>query len=257
MPGPLLRCKASQAAEASIVNLQGSFTGLANTGSTNSDSYILLKFLKSRDMVERLEKDMEFRAACGAEKADRISRLGSDQDIELVVEYWEKRVETNFDCDNASGIIPFDVEAFSTDGARKIADRVLAHSREMVNRLSEEARRNAVSYAEGEVARAEKRLRDIFEQVRTFRAREQAIDPAALAKAQIIAGLDKQLAETQARIAVIEGSVEENSPALRNLRRQREALKRQIGEESAEVSKNSRRGHTPALSDLLAVYQII
>lgn len=96
-------------------DLLGSFTGLASNGSTTSDSYILLKYLESRDIVENLQEDFPFRQSYGTGDADFLARMAPDLQIEQVVEYWQSRIHTAFD--STSGIITFKVEAFTPQDA--------------------------------------------------------------------------------------------------------------------------------------------
>ena len=108
--------------EASIGgDLLGSFTGLASNGSTNSDSYIILNFLESRDLVEKIEDRLPFRDIYGSPRADFLTRLEPDQDIEHVVKYWSNRIRTTFD--SVSGILTFEVEAFTSGDAEGSARR--------------------------------------------------------------------------------------------------------------------------------------
>lgn len=234
------------------------FTGIANAGSTSSDSYILLKYVKSRDIVERLEKDFSLRVAYSG-KGDFLSRLDPEIDIENLVEYWAGVISTSFD--NTSGIITFKVEAFTPEDAERIANLVLGYSRELFNVLSERARSDAVAYAEGEVARAETRLRGALERLRNFRENEQSIDPQKSAQLQIeiVGSLEKQLLETRARLSALEGTVDAESPSVRTLRRQAQALEEQMAAKQAEISKGSgaQGGQAAALSGLLAIYDTL
>ena len=70
----------------------GAVTGLASTGSTTSDSYILLDYLRSRDLVEKLEREFPLRASFGRDDADMLSRLDPSVEIERVVDYWQSRI---------------------------------------------------------------------------------------------------------------------------------------------------------------------
>lgn len=240
-------------------DLFGTFTGLANAGSTSSDSYILLKYLKSRDILEKLERDFPLRQAFSSEGVDFISRMNPDDDIEHVVRYWKGMISTTYD--NISGIVTFNIEAFSPDDAKRIADLILGYGRELVNDLSERARVDAVSFAEGEVRLAEERLRTALENLRIFRESEQSIDPARSAQMQIeiVGSLEKQLLDIRARISALKGSVNQDSPALRTLRRQAEALESQIAAKQSEISTRDGVSGTEstALSGLLATYEAL
>ena len=237
-------------------DLLGSFTGLASNGSTTSDSYILLKYLESRDIVENLQEDFPFRQSYGTGDADFLARLAPDLEIEQVVEYWQSRIHTAFD--STSGIITFKVEAFTPQDAERIAALVLDYSKELVNELSSQARDDAVAYANMEVERAELRLKAALDSLRRFREDERALDPASSARIQLelIGTLEKQLAEYRARIAALEETVDASSPSLRNLIRQAEALEAQIAVQRSETSSPNEASGA-ALTGQLATYETL
>jgi capsular polysaccharide transport system permease protein len=231
----------------------GVFTGLASSGSTTSDSYIVLEYLESRDLLDRLQQDFDFRGIYSNEQIDTLSRLDPALDIENVVGYWRDRIRTSFD--PSSGIITFEVEAFSAADAERVAQLVLGYTQSLINHLSEKARKDSVRFAESEVERAEARLREALQELRKFREQNRSIDPAASAKVQIelIGELEKQLLEIEARISALSKTVDRSAPSMKVLRRQAEALKRQIREKRGGVSGSS--SSDSALSSLLAAYE--
>jgi capsular polysaccharide transport system permease protein len=238
------------------MDIIGSFTGLASTGSTTSDSYILLNFLKSRDLVEKLEARLPFRDIYSGNGADFLSRLDPSLSIESVVEYWEKCLHTTFD--NTSGVLTLHVEAFTPEDAERVASVVLDEATKLVNELSGRARQDAVAYAEGEVNRAEVRLKASLDALRSFRETEKALDPAGAAKIQmeLIGGLEKQLTEVSARIAALKGEVTEDSPSMRSLKRQAQALEQEITRQRAEIGADD-NGAQNALTGQLAAYETL
>jgi len=136
----------------------GSLTGLASAGSTNSDSYIVLDFLESRDLVMRIDARLDLRAIYAREGADPIFRLDPGVSMERLTEYWADRILPVYD--PASGIITVQVEAFTPEDAKNVADAVLAEAAALVNRLSEEARNDAVRSAKAEAEAARQRMED-------------------------------------------------------------------------------------------------
>ncbi|WP_173931551.1 lipopolysaccharide biosynthesis protein [Chelativorans sp. Marseille-P2723] len=236
-------------------DLLGAVTGLASTGSTTSDSYILLKYLESRDIVERLKQDFHLRQAYSNPQVDFLSRLGPEMEIEQVVDYWKRRIHTSFD--NMSGILTFEVEAFDPQDALELASLVLTYSKELVNELSSRARQDAVAYAEGEVERSEQRLKAALDALRQFREAESAIDPAGAARLQLelIGGLERQLAEIRARIAALSGSVDADAPSMRSLMRQAEAIEQQIAAQRSEISSRELGAPGASLTGQLATFE--
>jgi len=158
------------------MDIIGAFTGLASTGSTNSDSYIVLKYLKSRDVLDRLRDDFDVRQSYGAENIDFLSRMDAELSIEGLVDYWDSMIAASFN--STSGIITFKVQAFAPEDAKRVAALVLGYAQDLVNRLSEEARQDSVRFAMSEVVRSETRVREAILKQRVFREQEQSIDPA-------------------------------------------------------------------------------
>ncbi|WP_415184113.1 hypothetical protein [Phaeovulum sp.] len=236
------------------LDVVGAFTGLAAGGSTASDSYIVLKYLKSRDILDQLQKDFAFREKFGADDVDYLSRLNPDRSVEKTVDYWDSMIATSFDA--TSGIITFNVDAFAPEDANQLANLILDYVQTLVNRLSETARHDSVQFAEAEVARAEARLREVLQQVRIFRDQRQSIDPAASAQLHIelLGALKKELIDIRAGLAAFGPGVADSSPAKTSLRRRAEAVEAQIAEQSevdASVDPDS------ALSGLLAAYEAL
>lgn len=239
-------------------DLFGAFTGLVNTGSTTSDSYIVLKYLQTRDVIERLRGDFDFLGAYNSEDIDYLSRLNSDEEIEEIVEYWDRVTTATFD--PTSGIITFDVEAFTPQDAETIATLVLRYTQELVNELSKQARQDTVRYAEIEVKHAEARLRNALLNIRTFRKDKHSIDPAMSAQVQIemLGFLEKEFLDIRARMSALRNSLDESSPTMRALQRQANALQNQIEQKSKGVSSiEGVPENNPVLSDLLAEYETL
>lgn len=238
------------------MDVLGAFTGLASTGSTTSDSYIVLKYLESRDLLDRLQKDFDLRGIYGAENIDYLSRMEPDLLIEEVIDYWEGMITTSYD--STSGIITFEVEAFDPVSAERVAKLVLQYVQDLVNRLSVKARQDSVRFAESEVVRSETRLRDALQQLRLFREQEQSINPAASAQLQIelIGALETQLVDIRARMSALGESIDQDAPSMTALRRQAEALEVQIAEKMKGLSNSSLQTKAGAtLSGQLAEYE--
>ncbi len=211
-------------------------TGLASTGSTTADSYIVLKYLESRSLLEKLDRELSLREVHSDPDIDFLSRMDADIAIEDFVDYWLSRVNTEFD--PSSGIIEFTVQSFSTEHALAIAERMIQLTQNLVNKLSENARQDSLKFAQEEVNLQEQRLRNALDAIRNFRTIEQSVDPTATAALdiQLLADLEARLIDINAKIAVQRKTLDEEAPSLVLLRRQAEALDTQIAKRRAEIS---------------------
>ncbi|WNZ53944.1 hypothetical protein QT397_00815 (plasmid) [Microbulbifer sp. MKSA007] len=223
-----------------------------------------MDYLEGREVVERLSLDLNIIDHFANNNIDFIYRLDTQLPVEELVSYWQSMISTSFD--NTSSIIEVEVQAFTPEMTEKIATQVLAYGSELVNTLSQNARRDAVKFAEEEVRRAELRLKIIRMRMKEFRSAESSIDPTKNAEVQIelIAGLEKQLLDTRSRLATLVGTIDESSPTIRQLRKQEDVLIKQILRKRDEISGKEpvhleqTEGNTDrlsSLSSLLANYE--
>lgn len=206
----------------------GALTGMASTGSTTSDSYIVLSYLGSRALLEAVDEQLGLRHAFSVPDVDFLSRLAPEATAEDFVRYWNRRIHTQFD--PTSGIIAFEVQAFDPADAREIAATVLALTQALVNELSANARGDALRFATQEVVLQETRLRNALAAIRDFRASQQSVDPSATAalEIQLIANLESRLIDVNARISALRQTLDESAPSLVALLRNADALSAQI-----------------------------
>ena len=233
-------------------------TGLASTGSTTADSYIVLKYLESRSLLEKLDRELSLREVYSDADIDFLSRMDADIAIEDFVDYWLSRVNTEFD--PSSGIIEFTVQSFSTEHALTIAERMIQLTQNLVNKLSENARQDSLKFAQEEVNLQEQRLRNALDAIRNFRTIEQSVDPTATAALdiQLLADLEARLIDINAKIAVQRKTLDEEAPSLVLLRRQAEALDTQIAKRRAEISGKLREDiDTSAITAQLTQFETL
>lgn len=209
-------------------DLVSSFTGLTSTGSTTSDSYIIRRYLESADLIRELQPELGLREHYTQPDIDLLSRFDAEKPFEELVLYWQRRILTTYD--STTGIVTFEVQGFDADFTLALADRVLMAASELVNRLSENARRDSVQFATIEVDRAEERLSAAQLTIRTFRAERGSVNPTANAQldAELISALETQLADLQARIETLSASMDPGTPVLRQLNQQATSLRTQI-----------------------------
>lgn len=206
-------------------DMLGSLTGLVGSTGTTSDTGIVLRFLESRDLIERVMEDVDLRSAFGAPSIDPLYRLQTeDAPIEEIRDYWRSRISITHDA--TTGLVNFNIEAFSAEDALAIATSVLSHVEDLVNRVSAEARREVLRASESELDRAEARLREASAAQRRFREENRELNPLASAGEQTlhVADVEQRLSATRRRIALLERQIEDDSPQLTTLRHEEASL---------------------------------
>ncbi len=235
----------------------GALTGLASSGSTTSDSYIVLEYLESQDLIQALDRRVDLRTVFSQDEIDPLSRLRSEASQEEFLDYWTRMIKTSFD--PTSGIINIEVQSFTPEHAREVAAATVELTQELANNLTASAREDALRFAEAELARQEERLREALASISNFREREQSVNPAATAELdiQLLSSLESRLVDLNARMAAISDSLDENAPSIVSLRRQAEALEGQIDRRRAAISGALTREGVDgaAVSNLLSAYE--
>lgn len=242
---------------ASAPDALGMFTGIAMSGSTLTDSYILMDYIHSKEILLNLVKFIDARKVFNHPKADFISAF-SDQtsSSEEFLEYWRKMA--NVSIDTSSRILTVEVRAFSPEEAFELSKAILELSERLVNDLSDRARRDALQSAQAEVTRMEDRMRHSSEALRLFREQHQDADPALTAQAnsQRLSALESQLNEARAKLASQRTFMKDDAPSIQFSLAQIEALEQQLGAERAKLGKGSpEAAQTKSLSSAMENYQ--
>ena len=110
----------------------------AGAGSTLSDSYVLIDFIRSERMVQAIDEAFGLDSVFAPRGADYFYGIGRDLPIEDKLEYWRRMVSINFD--HTSGIMELEVKAFTPEDSQKIAAFIIAQSERLINDLSLSAR---------------------------------------------------------------------------------------------------------------------
>lgn len=230
-------------------DLLGSVTGLGSSSSSKSDSYLVVKFLESRDLLQSLIDETDFLQIYGSHTIDSISRIPEDFTIEERLKSWKRYITASFD--PSSGIISFEVQAFHPEDSYLIATKILEQVKVLTNELSEQARKDSMYYAEEDLALAEARLLEARTNLKLFRKNTNSVDlsASAMSQIQLLANLEKELIEIKARIEVLKESLNENAPSINALERKAEALEFQISEKNGGLKIT---GQSNELSSLLA-----
>jgi len=237
-------------------DLLGMFVNTAVSGTTTSDSYIVMDFIRSREIIDNLPHNVDIRTIYSKPDVDYVSRLDPNAPIEDVQKYWIKMIDIGFD--TASQVIALKVRAFTPDDATRLTKAVVARSEELINGLSERARRDAIAFAKGEIEGTEDRLRRVRTELTQFRDLRQELDPVKTAEAQLtqITRLEIELAETKARIKTLGSFVDKNAPNVEFLRTKVDSLEQQLELERRKVGqgKDGISGN-PTLSRALSDYE--
>jgi capsular polysaccharide transport system permease protein len=238
-----------------VPDLLGVFGGSSGSGSVAGDSYIVMDYIRSREVLEKMAPMADIRAIYSNPTADYVARLDPTVSIEELAKYWRTMVELGYDA--SSQIVTIKVRAFTPAEAKQVLEAILRLSEELINALSDRARADAVRYAEQEVRRTEDRLKATRATLRTFRDQQQDIDPLKKAETQLtlLGRLEAELAAAKARLLTMRQYMGQTAPTVTYLENQIKALERQAEQERAKLGKGEAPEKGATLSGAVADYE--
>ena len=126
----------------------GGFFGNAAPSPVGVDSYAVVQYIGSRDIIDDVSKSLDLRAMFSRPEADWPARLRLPTTIEELVRYWKGQVDGFFDVTN--GTVTVKARAFTPEDALNLAQAILSSSERLVNELSARARRDtSAEFGEG------------------------------------------------------------------------------------------------------------
>lgn len=212
-------------------DLLGGLTTLTG-GSASTDGDVLYEFIRSQALVRRIDERLGLRAYYSQYwESDPLFALWPDATIEDMLWYWGRTVRVNYD--QATGLTELRVLAFDPETARAIAAEVVAESQAMVNALNEQARTDAIRYADVELTQAEDRLRIARAALTEFRTRTQIVDLEADIQARmgVMSNLQQQLATELVAFDELAATTNPNDPRVTQAVRLIQVIRDRIAEE--------------------------
>lgn len=198
---------------------------------TISNSYILNDYLQSQPFLEDVMNHFDMDRIYSSSDWDWWFRMGTDLPVEAKLKYWKSKIETKYD--QASGIIVVDLLAFTPEDAQNIMAFIVQKSEDLINNLSESARRQSLKSAQESLATAEVRLRTVRRQLLNYRETAQEISPEDNAKLafQMIGELESQITTKQTTLKTLDGYLDPKSPRMAMLRQEIKGLQKQLDTE--------------------------
>jgi capsular polysaccharide transport system permease protein len=141
--------------------------------------------------------------------------------------------------DMVTGIAGAEVRAFSPHDALLIANTLVTLSEELVNEMQSRSQRDAVQFAQGEVEKAQDRLKQIRAKLAAYRNKFGIIDPTtsvAASNSTLIQSQRANLAQLETQLATLQSQhLSSTAPAIIGLKSQIKSTKEQLARTEADV----------------------
>ncbi len=227
--------------------------GLPNAPS--SDSTILFAFLRSQEMVERVNDKINLRAVFARHSAtDPIFALRQDSSLEGLVRYWRKSVTIAHH--QRTGLLELQVRAFDPKEAQMIAKIIVEESAASITRLSETARRETLHQARADLDASQTQMEAARLALTGFRSEQQFIDPNAdiTLRMGLLASLEHQLAEALTSNDLLTETTQTPDPRLAQSERRIAVIRGRIQQERQRFGDGHDLQREPNFAALMAEF---
>jgi len=218
-------------AEASLTSL---LTG-ASTGN-RSDQLILRDYLRSVDIVRKLDQELKLSAHYSTWTIDPFSRMSSDPAIEKLHKYYLSRVSIEYD--EYTGVLIIKAQGFDPDTAYRINQALVREGEAFMNSMAHGLAQNQVDFLEKQVVILSDKAMKARSEVLNYQNRNGLVSPEASAQAisSIVAQLEAQRTELQTQLSVRQAYLVDDHPRLVELQQQIAAINEQLDAENAKMA---------------------
>lgn len=218
---------------------------LFKTASTSvQDARIVDAYLRSPDVFEKLDSELQLMKHYSDTSRDWVSRLASSPTLWDKETFWQRVAQPKIDVD--SGIVTFTVRAYTPDMAKNIAAGVLRQGEALINEMNERSRNDAIRLAESEVKVAQERIVKAQKALEAFRDEHKELDPKATATGlqSLVFELEGERAKVKAELAEARSYMKPTAPQVKALEKRLAAVETQLNAEKARIAGNPAGGNT-------------
>jgi len=216
------------------IDLTSFLTG--SSSNNRADQLVLRDYLRSKDIVRKIDQALDLRGHYSSWKIDPLSKLKNSPTIEELHQYYLSRVSVNYD--DYSGVLIVKAEGFDPGTAQKISKLLVREGENFMNAMAHSLARDQVVFLEKEVAILGRRAADARQAVLDYQNRNGLVSPEATAQSitGIVGQLEAQKTELQTRLTAMQAYLVADHPSLVQVQQQIDALNEQIDQENARLA---------------------
>ncbi|UTW56254.1 hypothetical protein [Kordiimonas sp. SCSIO 12610] len=211
---------------------------LQGAGAEQQDSNILISYIHSYAMMDHLNEKIDIEAHFSSSEWDFVSRMSSDPSREAFLKYYRSRISVGSSID--SSLIEVRAQAFTPEFSKLIVDEIIIEAERFVNEVSQRIAKDQISFIEGEVARAEKNISALRDNILKFQNENNLLDPelSGVALQTAVNTLEAQLIELRTTEKVQSGFLNDQAAELVATRARIAALEDQLKVEQARLASD-------------------
>ncbi len=204
------------------------------------DARFLQTYLTSPQVLEDLEKTIDFRDAYARKGLDLFPGVSKDASREDVFEVFRKQI--NISLNEASGELAIGTFAFDPKMALKLNRFLIVQAEKFVNKLNQDVYLQQIDFAQKQVALNANRVKEASLKVEEFQGTTTILDVEAVAQGseQFISALEGELAKQRVELATLKRQFSDPlAPEIQAVEAQVQELQAQVLEERRSLVSRS------------------
>ncbi len=209
------------------------------TSNTKEDIMHLQEYIKSLDMLKKLDEEINLRELYQSQQLDVFFSITPLASQESYLKYYRNRILTTYD--DGTGLLNVSVEGFKPEDAYLIASTILKESEYFINEISRNIAREQLRFSEGELEKARENYQKAKNALLIFQNKYGIFDPQSQikTKAGFITEIDLKISEKETQLNTALSYLNESAPQVIALKAEIQALKLQLEKEKQKVASNS------------------
>ncbi|WP_043761543.1 sugar transporter [Aeromonas taiwanensis] len=205
-------------------------------GSNHQDVLLVQDYLKSWDLLAKLDKELALKSHYQSDKADYFSRLPDEVSREDFIEYYREHLTLHLD--ELSGVLTIELQTFEPEYGRQVVSLMLRESERFINKLGHQVALDQLAFVEKEVNRAYQRVQDEKAKVLAFQNSHQLISPESTSSARlgVVSQIEAELVNQQAELKQLSSYMRDTAPAVISVQARVDALTKQLQQEKAKLT---------------------
>lgn len=222
-------------------------------GNNHQDVLLIQDYLKSADLLNKLDKELGLKAHYQSHKVDYFSRLPNNVSREEFLKYYREHLTLRLD--DISGVLTIELQVFDPVYGQKVVGVMLKESERFINKLGHQVALEQLAFVEKEVDRAYQRVQDEKAKVLEFQNTHHLISPESTSTARmgVVSQIEAQLAQQQAQLKQLQSYMKATAPAVVSMQARVDALTEQLAQEQARLTgadKNAMNEVTASYMDV-------
>ncbi|MDU1651247.1 sugar transporter [Leclercia adecarboxylata] len=205
-------------------------------GSNHEDVLLIQDYLKSPDLLDKLDKELALKAHYQSHEIDYFSRLPENVSREDFIKYYRQHLSLHLD--ELSGVLTIELQAFDPAYGQRVVGLMLKESEGFINKLGHQVALEQLAFVEKEVDRAYQRVQTEKAKVLDFQNSHHLISPESTSSARlgVVSQIEAQLAQQQAQLKQLQSYMKDTAPAVVSVKTRVEALSEQLAQEQARLT---------------------